>query len=484
MSTDDDRRAAMPPPEPAPGAAGGATPAGGYPAGAPTSGAATSGAPTSGATPTSGAPTGGYAGETPGGAPGYPTPHTGATAGPHGTTAGPGHPGPPPAGPPGGGPPREGRGRPSWPALVGTALAAALLASVATVGIAEVLTDDDPDPVATRDVDDDGSADPVITSSGEGADWASIAAAVGPSTVAIDVETATGAGSGSGVIIDDEGHIVSNHHVVGNAVEGGILVTLADGQLVPASIVGTDAATDLAVIALDEVPDDLASAELGNSDEVYVGEPVAAIGNPLGLSFTVTTGIVSALDRPVTTVEQATTPGARATAVTTNAIQVDAAINPGNSGGPLFDPNGRVIGINSSIASLSSGSGGQGGSIGLGFAIPSNLVRLVADQLIANGVAEHAFLGVSLADAVVEVEGQTRSGAEIQAVEPGTPAAEAGLRPGDVIVSIDDDPVTGAESLTGFVRQHPSGEDVTLGVVRDGDAAEVEVTLATREDAR
>jgi putative serine protease PepD len=300
--------------------------------------------------------------------------------------------------------------------------------------------------------------------------------------VAINVRTPGGAGQGSGVIVTEDGRIVTNHHVVGGAVRGGIVVTLSDGRMFAASIVGTDAPTDLAVITLDDPPDDLQAATLGNSDDVVVGDPVAAIGNPLGLSNTVTTGIVSALDRPVSTVQEARAPGQQAVPVVTNAIQVDAPINPGNSGGPLFDANGRVIGINSSIASLPTGAGGQAGSIGLGFAIPSNQVQLIADQLIEDGVAEHAYLGVGLGNAVATVGDEARSGAEVTGVEPGTPAAEAGLRPGDVIVAVDGDFVTGAESLTGFIRQHASGDEVTLTVARDGEQTEVRANLATRPD--
>src|SRR5690606_28190415 len=195
--------------------------------------------------------------------------------------------------------------------------------------------------------------------------------------------------------------------------------------------------------------------------------------NPLGLDSTATTGIISALDRPVVT-------QSRTESVVTNAIQVDAAVNPGNSGGPLFDARGEVIGITSSIASLSGG-GGQAGSIGLGFAIPVDQASRVASQLIEDGQAEHAFLGVGLADARAEADGVMRAGAGIGTVEPGSPAAEAGLRPEDVVTAIDGRPVDGAAALTGYVRQYASGETATLTVVRDGKVHEVDVTLATRE---
>ncbi|GAA2724412.1 S1C family serine protease [Cellulomonas aerilata] len=395
---------------------------------------------------------------------------------------------PAPSGAPGPRPGRD-RRRPTWPALVGTAAGAALLASAATLGLAQTLDDDPADDdggtvqVAERDADEpQPNTDPVVSSTAEVPDWVDLADTVGPSVVAIDVRTQAGSGAGSGVIVTTDGRIVTNHHVVGGAARGGIVVTLSDGRMFPASIVGTDQPTDLAVITLDDPPDDLVAATLGNSEDVQVGDPVAAIGNPLGLSHTVTTGIVSALDRPVSTTERAQTPGQQVVPVVTNAIQVDAPINPGNSGGPLFDARGRVIGINSSIASMPSGAGGVAGSIGLGFAIPSNQVQLIADQLIEDGVAEHAYLGVGLGDGVARVDGEARSGAQITSVEPGTPAAEAGLRPGDVIIAVDGDFVTGGESLTGFIRQHASGDDVTLTVARDDESREVGATLATRPD--
>jgi len=389
-----------------------------------------------------------------------------------------------PGGPPAWDVPGRGRRQRSWPLLVVTALLAAVVGALATLGVTRAADDDstpaatDPTTAATASPDADEDVEPVAT--GVVPDWVELAERAGPSVVAIDVRTRSGAGQGSGVIVTEEGRIVTNNHVVAGGVE--LVVTLWDGRLYPASIVGTDVATDLAVIVIDDPPDDLQPAELGDSDAVRVGHAVAAIGNPLGLSHTMTTGVVSALDRPVTTVEQGSLPGQQATYVTTNAIQVDAAINPGNSGGPLFDAAGRVIGINSSIASMPTGAGGSAGSIGLGFAIPSNVVQLIAEQLATEGRAEHAFLGVGLTDAVADVDGERRAGAQVATVEPGSPAAEAGIEPGGVIVAIDGQAVTGADSLVGFVRQYPSGAEVTLTVAADGTATEVPVTLAARED--
>ncbi|OKL53954.1 hypothetical protein BSZ39_06820 [Bowdeniella nasicola] len=306
-----------------------------------------------------------------------------------------------------------------------------------------------------------------------------MAANVKNSVVSISVRRADGSGSGSGVVLDTSGHILTNNHVINGAQQ--IIVTLADGRKFPAKVRGTDSATDLAVVTLDKPPSDLSPATFGNSSKLSVGQPVAAVGNPLGLSSTVTTGIVSALNRPVTTTKTSDhgfeQVGDR---VTTNAIQLDASINPGNSGGPVFDATGKVIGISSSIASL--GPKGQAGSIGLGFAIPANLASRVADQLIANGVAEHAFLGVGLATGEATTESGVRSGAQVRSVEEGSPAANAGVKIGDVIVAVDGEPVSSADSLVGFVRQYASGDKVTLTVVRGGKDTKVDVTLATRQD--
>lgn len=360
-------------------------------------------------------------------------------------------------------PPRRRR---QWPGIVTSAVLAAVLASGGTA-------------LATGALDQDGTSSaysglggttPVAASSATDVEWQALASQVRDAVVAITVTTAQGTGQGSGVVIDaDAGYVVTNNHVVGDASNGGITVTLADGRILDATIVGTDPTTDIAVVQLSDVPDDLQAAPWGDSTDVLVGQDVMAVGNPLGLASTVTTGIVSAIDRPVSTsAEDASS------AVVTNAIQIDAAINPGNSGGPLFNTAGEVIGINSSIATTSEASG----SIGLGFAIPSAQARRVAEQLVADGVADHAYLGVSLSDATATADGVTRSGAQVESVSSGTPAADAGLRAGDVVVGIDARAVGGAESLTGFVRQYAAGDEVTLTVVRGGEATDVNVTLA------
>ncbi|MDO5494218.1 MAG: trypsin-like peptidase domain-containing protein [bacterium] len=353
------------------------------------------------------------------------------------------------------------RTRRVWPGILAASVLSATLASGATLGIVSA----NGGAPGTGGFGANGSSVVVPAAVVDAGGVAQVAAAVRDSVVAIEVATGSGGGSGSGVVVDAEGHILTNDHVVAGAA--GIRVTLADGRVFPAQIVGTDPTTDLAVIALDSAPEDLVPAALGSSDTLSVGEQVVAVGNPLGLSSTVTAGIVSALDRPVTTGSGG---GER---VVTNAIQVDAAINPGNSGGPLFDLEGRVVGINSSIAALSR----QSGSIGLGFAIPVDLASRVAGEIIATGEAQHAFLGVSLVDGEARASGVTRTGAEVREVVAGSAAEAAGIAAGDVVVSVDGASVTGADSLTGFVRAEAPGTSVLLGVVRGGEHLELEVSL-------
>ncbi|WP_243758976.1 S1C family serine protease [Actinotalea soli] len=368
-----------------------------------------------------------------------------------------------------------------WLALVSTATAAALVASVATAGLTGAFAPEQSPSQATTTAtleQQESQTVPVAGSAAGQPDWQAVAAAVRESVVAIDVRTGSGSGEGSGVVVDAEGHVLTNDHVVGDAVDDGLRVTLADGRVFEATLVGADPTTDLAVVALVDPPTDLVPAVLGDSDALEVGAGVMAVGNPLGLDSTVTTGIVSALDRPVTTAsDSADEP------VVTNAIQIDAAINPGNSGGPLFDASGEVVGITSSIASLSSGgSGSSTGSIGLGFAIPVNLADRVAAELLEDGTASHAFLGVTLGDGTATSDGTTRLGAVVGEVTPGSPADEAGLAPEDVVVAIDGDAVSGAESLTAYVREHTAGEQVSLTVVRQGETRDLTAVLAARDE--
>ena len=308
--------------------------------------------------------------------------------------------------------------------------------------------------------------------------WSGVAAQVTPSVVSIEVQTAAGGGEGSGVVWDGDGHIVTNAHVVAGGER--VQVTLSDGRSYAAEITGTDASTDLAVLRLQDGPSDLRPISIGDDADLGVGDPVMAIGNPLGLSGTVTTGIVSALDRPVST--QPLERGDPTSAAVTNAIQTSAAINPGNSGGALVDARGRLVGINSSIASLPTATGQQSGSIGIGFAIPMSSATGIVEQLIENGVAEHAFLGVGLTAGEAQVDGATLAGAQVTQVEPDSPAAGAELARGDLIVAIDGERISSPTALVAQVRGRRTGAETEIEYVRDGSRGSVTVTLDTRPD--
>ena len=308
--------------------------------------------------------------------------------------------------------------------------------------------------------------------SGTAVDWTAVAKEVSDSVVAIDVATSDGEAKGSGVVISDKGYIATNNHVISGAQQ--IQVTLASGAVYSAKVVGTDTTTDLAVIKLDNPPSDLKVAEFADSDNLAVGEAVMAIGNPLGYDDTVTTGIVSALNRPVTVTDDDNN------AIVTNAVQIDAAINPGNSGGPTFNAAGQVIGINSSIASTASSSG-TAGSIGIGFAIPSNLVKRVANEIIDNGSVKHVVLGITIKSSTVEADGVTRGCAQVQAVADGGPASKAGVKAGDSIVAFNGKAVNNNYSLLGYVRASAMGDKVKLTVVRGGNTMDLEVTLDQEE---
>jgi putative serine protease PepD len=302
-----------------------------------------------------------------------------------------------------------------------------------------------------------------------------VAAAVLPSVVKINVSGQQGQGSGSGIVISSDGEILTNNHVAAVAGQGGdISVSFEDGSAKRATIVGTDPLTDLAVIKAEGVSG-LTPASIGVSTHVSVGENVVAIGSPFGLEATVTSGIVSALNRPVSVGSSDSSQSGQDT--TYPAIQTDAAINPGNSGGPLVDLNGDVIGINSSIRTASSGGVGSesGGSIGLGFAIPIDQVWPVVQQLRAGDTPTHARLGVSVTDA--SSDNGLLTGAGIEQVNNGEAGDQAGLQSGDVVTKVDDDIITGADSLVATVRGHRPGDKVTLTVVRDGKTRTLDVTL-------
>ena len=313
------------------------------------------------------------------------------------------------------------------------------------------------------------------TAVADGSDWVTVAKNVNDSVVSILVNTNDGAARGSGAVLDTDGHIVTNNHVVSGATQ--IYVTMSNGDMYSASVTGTDATTDLAVIKLDTVPDNLTPITFADSDNLAVGEAVMAIGNPLGLSNTTTTGIVSALNRPVTTYDETSQDSSL---VVTNAIQIDAAINPGNSGGPTFNSAGQVIGINSSIATASSGSSSSSsssGSIGIGFAIPSNLVSKICQQIIDTGSAEHVQMGVRVKTNYVQYNDGYRAGAEITQVTSGSSAETAGLQAGDLVVAYNGNLVNGASSLLGYVRASSKGDTVKLTVIRNGQMQDVQVQL-------
>jgi putative serine protease PepD len=371
-------------------------------------------------------------------------------------------------------PPREKR-------RVGDLVVVALLsAGLASGGTYAVTRSTAITPAATASTAQPAAA-PVIQANGTAPDWTATAKAVSPSVVAIKVASNQAEGEGSGVVIDKAGHILTNNHVATGAGNGAtITVTLDDGRTYAATIAGTDASTDLAVLTLTNPPSDLTPIVFGDSDALAVGDPVMAVGNPLGLAGTVTTGIVSALNRPVTTGSADSARGQNASdPVVTNAIQTSAAINPGNSGGALVTADGRLVGVNSAIASLGSTTS-QSGNIGIGFAIPSNEAKTIADQLIASGSAQHAYLGVSTADGTVSEGSSQRAAAVIRSVSAGTPAAAAGLNSGDAVVAMNGDRVDSSLSLVAAIREQRVGKEITLTIVRGGTRQDVKVTLTAR----
>jgi S1-C subfamily serine protease len=276
-------------------------------------------------------------------------------------------------------------------------------------------------------------------------------------------------GQGSGFVIDSQGHIVTNHHVVADS--GDIEVDFASGQKAWAELVGIDPDSDLAVLKVDLPADSLVPLPLGDSDLVEVGQFVVAIGNPFGLSGTMTVGIISALGRTLDSEREAPTGGAFTAG---DIIQTDAAINPGNSGGPLVNARGEVVGVNAFIFS-----GGTGGSIGLGFAIPINRARRVLSDIVRFGQIRHPWVGVHLADTRVE-GGAAVAGPLVRRVDPASPADRAGIRPGDRVVAVDGRPLRAAIEWEGRILDQPSEEPLHVTVAR-GDR-EIEVTLTPRDD--
>jgi putative serine protease PepD len=301
---------------------------------------------------------------------------------------------------------------------------------------------------------------------------AGVAQRVSPSVVSIQSADSRIGGGGSGFVISGD-HVVTNDHVSSVLEEDGIRIEYSDGTLSDATVVGSDPSSDLAVLALDSPKDDVEPLEFGDSDQALVGDEVIAIGAPLGYAGTVTQGIISAVDRPVSS-------GEGPNASRFYAIQTDAAINPGNSGGPLVDSEGRVIGVNSMIVSMAGYMGESTGNIGLGFAIPSNEAERVVGRLVDHGETSYADIG-----AEIDLESPI-AGAVIAdgsgAVEPGGPADEAGLRSGDVIVSLDGRRVQSGSELMAMLRDRAPNTEVELEYERDGTRETTSVTLGATSD--
>lgn len=340
---------------------------------------------------------------------------------------------------------------------------------------------------------------------------AAVAAKVVPSVVTISARGAQNAGSGSGVVLSEDGYVLTNTHVVtldGQTGDAQVSVTTSDGRVFAATVVGTDPTYDLAVIKLENASD-LTPIEWADSSKLNVGDNTVAIGAPLGLPNTVTTGIVSALNRSIQVASSAapsdgsesdegSEPGqespfffdfgqGRQTPQTNQTIkiaviQTDAAINPGNSGGALVDDEGKLIGINVAIASAGgSSSGGQSGNIGVGFSIPSDIAERISQEIIENGSATHGLLGASVQDAA-SVQGATTTGAYVAEVTPGGAAQAGGLRQGDVITQFNGIPVTNSVDLTAQVRALAAGADATVTYVRGGKQETADVTLGAMEN--
>jgi putative serine protease PepD len=302
-----------------------------------------------------------------------------------------------------------------------------------------------------------------------------VAAKVLPSVVKINVSGAQGAGSGSGIILSSDGEILTNNHVAAIAGDGGTMsVSFNDGSTAKAEILGTDPVTDTALIKAEGVSG-LTPATIGKSSDLKVGESVVAIGSPFGLDSTVTSGIVSALNRPVDVGSDG-----QGNTTTYPAIQTDAAINPGNSGGALVDLAGNVVGINSSIRTAST-TDGQAGSIGLGFAIPMDEVMPIVDQMSKGETPTHARLGISVSDVADQSGALVSEGAEVQSVTNGSTADSAGLAKGDVITKVDDQLIDGADSLVATIRSYRPGDQVTVTYTHDG--ATKTATLKLDSDA-
>lgn len=294
---------------------------------------------------------------------------------------------------------------------------------------------------------------------------AAVAAAVQPSVVQLNVSGSKGEGTGTGFVVSSDGYIVTNNHVTGDAGNGGTIeVTFVDGSTATGKLVGADPGYDIAVVKVDRT--DLPALTLGSSDSVNVGDVAIAIGSPLGLQGTVTSGIISALNRPVTA-------GGQGGLAYINAIQTDAAINPGNSGGPLVNASGEVVGVNSAIATL--GMGDATGSIGLGFSIPIDTAKRIVDEIIRTGTSQTPIIGVQLD------MGFAGPGGAVSAVTPDSPAEAAGLLEGDVITKVDGNLISDSTGLIVAIRANAPGDQIELTVLRNGEMLTVALTLTAAD---
>ena len=323
-----------------------------------------------------------------------------------------------------------------------------------------------------------------------------VAQKASPSVVTISVSDTSGnGGSGSGVVLTANGYILTNTHVVtldGSTASPNVEVKTANDKVYSASVIGTDPTNDLAVIKINPLGK-LIPATFADSDKVNVGDNVVAIGAPLGLDATITSGIVSALNRTIQVANSAAPENgsggfgglqflngssSNADAINLTVIQTDAAINPGNSGGALVNDQGQVVGINVAIATASDGSSsGQSGSIGVGFSIPANNANRIAQEIIKTGKAGHAMLGAYVQDATGSSNSGFSIGAKIAKLMPGSPAVKAGLKVGDVVTEFNGKPVNSATDLTADVRVLAPGTKVTLTVLRGGQLVKINVTL-------
>lgn len=334
---------------------------------------------------------------------------------------------------------------------------------------------------------------PVVVNNTQTVNWVTAAATIAsPSVVTLSVAGARSAGNGSGVFLSADGYVLTNAHVVtlgGESSDPVVEVKTFDGRIYQAAIVGVDATNDLAVVKIESAAS-FTPIEFADSNAVNVGDSVVAIGAPLGLSNTVTNGIVSALNRTIQ-VASAEVPNnsdgfgglqfftGSGRAISLKVIQTDAAINPGNSGGALVNQDGQLVGINVAIASA--GSSGQSGNIGVGFAIPSNTAKRIADEIIETGAASHGLLGAAVTDAA---DGQSTftTGAEVRELTAGGAAEKAGLLVGDIVIALNGETITSASELTAAVRNEPAGAKVTVTVIRDGKEIDLTAVLGNAAD--